>query len=230
LIWLVVIAVVVVAGGSFLVSKSWMTRGIVAALALMGAGTYWFMGRPAMGDLPYTAQLEKIDAKIKTKPDDLTAAEAMAYLQKRAKDDPKDPTPHKFMGDLYAQANMTNDAILAYQAALRRDPNNIEALTKLGDVLFLSSQKVDESTLGIYRRVLELQPDNVRIGILVGVGEWQAGDKAGAQARWDAILAPLPADSQLRGMYAAMREAFAPEEPKAGETPKSPENKSPSKP
>ncbi len=211
MIWLVLVAIAAVAAGGLLVSKSWVTRAIVAGSALLAAGGYWMVGRPGMGDEPYSMRVKAIEAKIKSEPEQVTAMEALAFLQKKARDNPKDPMPHKFMGDLYAEANMPNDAIMAYQAALRRDPDNVGAMTKLADVLFMTSQKVDEATAQLYARALELEPGNVRVAIMVGIGDWQAGRKAEAEARWAAALKDLPAESPLRQMYAALRNAFAPE-------------------
>ena len=54
-----------------------------------------------------------------------------------------------------------NDALHAFQAALRRDGNNAETLAELGGTfLRLSDYQIDKEFLGAEAAALKLEPDN----------------------------------------------------------------------
>ena len=81
MIWLIVVAVVFVAGGAWFVSRSMMVRGIVAAAGVAAIAGYWLLGKPAMHDIPLDQRLAEIE-KLST--DQLNGAQLMALAQRRA--------------------------------------------------------------------------------------------------------------------------------------------------
>ena len=70
LIWLVLVAVVFVAGGTWLVARSMPMRIAVLALGLAGVGAYWLVGQPGMGDRPLEMRLAEIEQIARLRLDD----------------------------------------------------------------------------------------------------------------------------------------------------------------
>ncbi|MEZ5937578.1 MAG: hypothetical protein R3C52_05090 [Hyphomonadaceae bacterium] len=209
MIWVMTAAGAAALAAAWYISRSWTTRGVVALAALSAIGAYAALGRPNMGDEPLEGRLETLERRASTEAAQFTVPEMMALLQKRAKEAPKDPNPHKFMGDLYKGAGATNEAILAYQAALRRDPDFAPAMVSLADVLFMSSGRVDESTAALYHRAFELDPGNLRVGYMAGIGDWQAGKRDQAVALWDSLEAKVSDGDPRKQMFKALRDTFA---------------------
>ena len=61
MIWLVLVAVVFVAGGAWFIAKSMKTRAIVLVAGLAAVGTYWLLGKPDMHDEPLDGRLVDIE-------------------------------------------------------------------------------------------------------------------------------------------------------------------------
>lgn len=208
MIWLVLVAVVFVAGGTWFVAKSMQTRAIVLVAGLAAVGTYWFLGRPDMPDEPFSARMMDIETQAQRNPESMRIDQVIALAQKRAQDDPKDPRPHWIMGKMLEASNNPQAALLAYESALRRDPNNIETVTDLADLRFKMSGQVDAATAGLYRQAYAAQPQNLRIGYLAGIGLWLQGKKAEAEEIWADIDARAPANGPEKQMFAALRQMF----------------------
>lgn len=220
MIWLALIFVVVTLAAVLLVARTPMIRvALAVGLLLAGAG-YWALGKPGAPDQPYAKRLAEID---KLDPNKLNLEQAMAKLQDLAAKRPSDPAPHRFMGELLAQMNMPERAAMAYQSALRRDPNDLQSLKSFADMRFLTSGgAVDADTLNLYRAALERAPDDVRVEFMVGLGEWQGGDRDKAKARWNALEQRVDkADPRYR-MMQALRSSFADGAPAPAEGPSAP--------
>jgi cytochrome c-type biogenesis protein CcmH/NrfG len=205
LIWILVVAVVFVAGGAWFVSRSMAVRGIVAAAGVAAVAAYWLLGKPAMHDNPLDQRLTEIE-KLST--DKLDGAQLMALAQKRAHEEPNNPGPHIAMGVLMEMAERPNEALLAYESALRRDPNELEAIKRLANLRFQTTGTIDEVTSALYHEWFKREPDQVHIGFFAGMGDWLAGRKAQAETIWADVEARTPKDDPRRQMYAAMRQQF----------------------
>lgn len=147
MIWLILVAAVFVAGGAWLVARSWATRGIVLVAGIVAAGGYLLLGHPNMRDEPLAGRLDELEARAASTPDELTAEQVLAILKERARKSPRQPQPQKAIGDFYAQAGRLDDAMLSYSAALRRDPTYRPALDAISELEFQTSGVVDPATL-----------------------------------------------------------------------------------
>jgi cytochrome c-type biogenesis protein CcmH/NrfG len=156
LIWLVLVAVVFVAGGTWFVAKSMKTRAVVLAAGVMAAAGYLLLGKPSMHDAPLSSRLVGLVAKAEKTPDQLTAPEVLAVLEDRARKSPRDPQPHTAIGALYAANGRPNEAMMSYNAALRRDPNYKPALYGVSELEFRSSGVVDQGTLDRLPEIREI--------------------------------------------------------------------------
>jgi cytochrome c-type biogenesis protein CcmH/NrfG len=129
------------------------------------------------------------------------------------------------MGKMLEASNNPQGALLAYESALRRDPNNINVVTDLADLRFKMSGQVDPATTQLYQQAFAAQPSNLRIGYLAGIGLWLQGNKTEAEAMWVDINAKAPDTGPERQMFAALRQMFGIDPPSpdpAAPTPNSP--------
>jgi cytochrome c-type biogenesis protein CcmH len=210
LIWILVVAVVFVAGGAWLVSRSMMVRGIVAAAGVAAVAGYWLLGKPAMHDNPLEQRISEIE-KLST--DQLNGAQLMALAQKRAQEEPNNPGPHIAMGVLMEMAGQPNEAMMAYEAALRRSPDEVEVISRLADLRFKMTGDVDAATSALYHEWFKQRPEELRAGYLAGIGDWKAGRKEEAEKIWADVEARTSESDPRRGMYKALREMFGVDPP-----------------
>jgi cytochrome c-type biogenesis protein CcmH len=211
LIWLVLAAVAGVVVMTLWTARTNRERIIVGLVALVGAGAYWWIGRPELPGQPLESRMAALEARAATDAESFNAAEVMALLQHRARKAPDDPLPHKFMGDILQGAGEAQQAMLAYQAALRRAPGDAAALAALADLRFKMAGALDETTAGLYVAAWQADPSNPRIGYMAGLADWQAGRKDEAQALWARIEESVPREDPRQQMFRALREMFAPE-------------------
>ncbi|WP_018147578.1 tetratricopeptide repeat protein [Henriciella marina] len=173
-------------------------------LALVLAGVaYLFNGRPLLPDQPYAAR----EAEIAARPaEDLSPGEMLARLQKAARERPDEAEPQYYIGVLLRAQGRTDDALRAFQSALRRNPEHVPALIGLADaVVTRDGGIVTDPAARLYDRAWRLDNSEVRAGILAAMPAYEAGDLQAAQAHWEKVFADLPADDPRRAMLNAMR-------------------------
>lgn len=241
MIWLVLVAVVFVAGGTWLVAKSMQTRAVVLGLGLAGVAAYWFIGHPGMADQPLQARMDAIDAQIAANPESLTEQEIIAVSERQAQRVPKDPTPHVMIARMYEslaqkaqaagmqliqggdekgaaeKAAAMQDSLMraeeAYREALRRAPDNAEVAGELADLRFKTTGEVDDMTTRLYQTAFAANPDKFRLGYLAGIGLWLQGKTDEAEALWAEIDGRAPKEGPERQMFAALRQMFGIDQP-----------------
>jgi cytochrome c-type biogenesis protein CcmH/NrfG len=221
-IWLALVALACVGGGAWFIAKSMRTRVIVLVAGLAAVGGYWVIGHPGMADEPLAGRLDELEKQAQTGAASMTADQLMALIQKRGLEKPNDPEPHKYMGDLLEATGRPQDAILAYQSALRRNPDFLPAIVALADLLFKMSADVEPATGPLYQRAHELNPSDQRITFMAGIGAWKEGRKDEAEALWAEAESKTPADDPKQGMYRALREMFTKPAAESGDAPAAP--------
>lgn len=176
-------------------------NGILIAGFLASVG-YIFLGRAGLPDQPFAeraAELERRDALT------LTPAETLARLETLVRQQPENPQPHYFIGEMMRAQSRDQDAVRAYQSALRRDDRYVPAMVALGDALTrLSGGRVSADAKRIYERALVLDPKQVRAGFLVGLADFQNGDELAARARWQTVRAGLEGGDPRHQMLDAL--------------------------
>ncbi|MEO0816939.1 MAG: tetratricopeptide repeat protein [Pseudomonadota bacterium] len=173
---------------------------------LLAAGLYALMGRPGLPDQPMSKRTAELERKA---PEDMTSAEWLARLEVLTQERPEDPQPHYFIGQLLANQGRDEDAVRAYQSALRRDNTHVPALLGLGDALLrMSNGEVSPELSALFQRAYQLDRTQLRAGFLVGVADWQAGDEAAAQAYWAEIENGLPEGGRDRAGFSALVSTF----------------------
>jgi cytochrome c-type biogenesis protein CcmH/NrfG len=208
LIWLILVSIVFVGGGAWLVARSWLMRGIVFFAGAAAVAVYMVVGRPNMVDDPLAQRVERISAQLeKTGPEGLTEDDILVYAEAQAKKRPDNPGPHLAIGTIMESRGQARRALEAYEEALRRAPNEIDAIKRLADLRFKMTGEFDEATTALYNRAWELEPTNFRFGYFAGIGDWLNGRKDKAEALWTSIEAQNPPE-QMKQMFAAFQDQF----------------------
>lgn len=109
-------------GSSMLARRAGMGDRAVIAILLAGfvaTIAYIFVGNAGLPDQPYSGRLADLQARDPTQ---LSPAETLARLESLVREQPEDPQPHFFIGEMMRAQGRDADAVRAYQSALRRDP------------------------------------------------------------------------------------------------------------
>ena len=241
MIWILLVAVVFVAGGAWLIAKTMRTRLIVGALGVVAVATYWLVGHPNMADEPLEARLERIEAQLRTNPEGVDGRAVIAVVEHKIRERPDDPTGYLLVARAYkslgAEAQMkamqlneagnteganreagsAQDSIEKAEHAfvdyLKRGGADTAAMGELADLRFTRTTDVDEFTTTLYQSAFAASPEQVRYGFLAGIGLWKQGKKPEAEALWADVDTRTPAEAPIRQMYAAMRQMFGVDQP-----------------
>lgn len=185
-------------------SSALSNKLIFASVLLMGFGAtaiYMFIGRPFLRDVPFSAQEKYL---LSVNPETLKPNEIMAILQDRARKDPKDPAPHLLMGKILATDGKDEEAMRAFQAALRRDNKNADALAELSGVIYrLNGNKPSPQSDGAMAAALRADPNNLTAKFYFGQYMWDNGDKEKAIQIWEQAYNSYPKGDMKRAGLAA---------------------------
>lgn len=162
----------------------------IGFIVLCSALIYFFIGQPMLKDLPSFKREKEILARP---PESLSQNEIMLVLQSRAQKDTKDAIPHLLMGKVLLSEGRASDALHAFQAALRRAPNNAEALAEIGGTIFeLNGGKIDNEFKGAINASLQIEPNNLTAQFYSGLSFWRNDKKEEAMEIWRAAFDKLP--------------------------------------
>ncbi|MEL6472879.1 MAG: hypothetical protein AAFQ21_02265 [Pseudomonadota bacterium] len=178
--------------------RDWIIITLAAALAV---GGYLAVGSPMRADMPMSARQAELAAMD---PLDMSPAETLARLERLTQDQPDDPQPHYFIGELLKSQGRDGDAVRAYQSALRRNSEFAPALLGLADAIVrLQSGDIPDQAAQLYSRAYSLDRQLVRAGFMAGLAAWRAGESERARDIWSAVQNSLepndPRRTQLDG-------------------------------
>ncbi|MEM5517874.1 hypothetical protein WNY37_13030 [Henriciella sp. AS95] len=167
--------------------------GVVAA-----GGLYLLLGKPLLAEQPYADREAEIAGR---NPASLTPPEMLARLQMAARQEPDAPEPHHFIGVIMRAEQRTDDAIRAFQSALRRDDSYVPSLVALADQIMLrDGGVVTPASARLYDRAWRLDPSQKRAGLLSALPAYAAGDVEAAEAHWAKIREGMEPGDPLLGM------------------------------
>ncbi|KCZ95739.1 hypothetical protein HHI_03172 [Hyphomonas hirschiana VP5] len=189
---------------------------ILGLCLVLGAGGYLLIGKPGMADQPMETRQAALAEKVRLDPQSLTEGEMLSRLEQAVIDKPDEPQPHYFIGEMLRTQGRAEDAVRAYQSALRRDQDFVPALIGLADVLTqLADGMIGPDATRLYARAYQLDESQVSAGMRAAMGAAQAGDQEKAEQAMRYIYARLPEDDPRRERFRPMIEAIgqAPAEP-----------------
>lgn len=178
-----------------------VTLGVIAAaIALLGGGLYLVSGSPGKSDLPFAAREREL---LSRDPATLTENEILVLLQERARLNPRDPVPHALLGQVLAAAGRDQEALRAFQAVIRRAPNDAEAIAEAGGVLMrLNSDKAGDDARAAFAAALKLNPNSPAANFYVGLIAWQEGKRDEGQETWARAYNALGANPDGQSLIA----------------------------
>lgn len=174
---------------------------VSGAIALAALGAYLAIGRPALADAPYRARLEALHHRD---PTTFTADEALAVLGEAAKQHPDDPLPHFYSGEVLLSQGRADQAVRAFDMALRRDPENTEAMMGLGRAMVAQANgRVTPEAIAVFQQVAARSNDPAP-WIYQAMAAMEEGRDADARRMWGEALRRMRADDPRRPMAARM--------------------------
>lgn len=173
------------------VSGLWLLKlrgGLLTAAAaalVFGAAGYAFQGRPGMPGAP--ADMAAAGAVIP-----LTQARHAFFGQFSAEE------PWLRLSEGLARSGNTEDAANLLQNAVDRYPGSAQLWIGLGNALVDHAHGLTPPAEFAYRRAAELAPGHPAAPFFYGLARARSGDRAGAVAIWQRILANAPPTASWR--------------------------------
>lgn len=207
-LWVLLVGALLMAGAGYWVLRAYRRAGGGAqsgrlaaigcvVIGLVALASYLAIGRPELPGAPYA---ERIEALKQRNPETFTVDEALAILAEAARDNPRDPLPHFFSGQLLLDQGRTREAAGAFDAALRRQPNLPEAMMGLGRAMVnLEGGRVTPEALALFERAGEATDDPAP-WIYQAMAAMEENRSADAQRLWSEALRRMPADDPRREM------------------------------
>lgn len=172
-----------------------------AAVAVTALGGYLAIGRPELPDGAYAVRLEALKGRDLST---FTVDEALAVLHEAARENPSDPLPHFYTGQLLLDQGRADEAARAYDAALRRDPRNVEAMLGMGRaIVSIEGGRVTPEALALFQQAGELSNEPAP-WIYQAMAAMETGREADARRLWGEALARMPEDDPRREMARRM--------------------------
>jgi cytochrome c-type biogenesis protein CcmH len=125
--------------------------------------------------------------------------EAMvAQLAARMEQTPDNVDGWGMLGRSYMALGRTDQALKAYERALKLRPDDATTLADYADALGLKNgRKLEGEPAKVIAKALRLEPDNLKALTLAGTLAMSQGDFATATKHWDRAVKVGPADSSL---------------------------------
>jgi cytochrome c-type biogenesis protein CcmH len=127
-------------------------------------------------------------------------AAMVAKLESRLHDRPDDAPGWLLLGRSYLALNRLDDAVTAYDQALKQDPKSADAAMGLGEALSLrAGGEITPPAAQLFEQALQLTPANPKALLYGGFAAAARGDRNLARARWQALkdLNPPPQIVQM---------------------------------
>jgi cytochrome c-type biogenesis protein CcmH/NrfG len=169
------------------VSHGFWTRpvfatSVIGALVLLAAGGGFMLGRVQPDDRTTEMAQENSEGD---------GGSAVATLEARLSQDPRDVNALVGLGRLYLQAGQLPKAIEVYKRALEVDASNVSALS--GMAMILAQAGHSDQALTLFDRALAINPQFPMALLFKGRLLYEEKkDYAGAIASWDRFLTLIP--------------------------------------
>jgi cytochrome c-type biogenesis protein CcmH len=180
----------------------WLGLGL-AVLVVAGAG-YATLGSPGgVGQAPadFTADAATPAEGAASGASAISAQQIEAMVAKlaaRMKEQPGDPEGWAMLGRSYMALGRHDDALGAYQKALKLRPADANLLSDLADATAVKNgRSLDGEPTLLLDRALKIEPDNLKALALAGTAAFNRGDFVTAVKHWDRAVKVGPADNPM---------------------------------
>jgi cytochrome c-type biogenesis protein CcmH len=167
-------------------AASALALSLVPLLALAVYGAY---GSPGLPSRPVAARAPADPARM-----DL--AQAVAQIEAHLAKNPEDGQGWEVVAPVYMRAGRHDDAVKAYEAAIRTLGGSAARYEKLGEAIVTAEAGVvSAGAREAFERALAADPSSPRAQFHLARAAEQDGDRAGAIRRYEALVAGAPADA-----------------------------------
>jgi cytochrome c-type biogenesis protein CcmH len=183
----------------------------IVAVPAVSVPLYLKLGKHELPDMPLTARIDAAPAK-----NDL--AGAVARIEQHLREHPEDGRGFEVVAPYYLRTGRGEEAINAYQQALRLLGPTAERHASLGQArMIVAEGKVTAAAMKDFEAALALDASNVMAAYYLGIGAQQAGEKDKAIEIFTRMEADAPADAaylpSVRQRLAELRGEPAPMPP-----------------
>ncbi|MBF0666124.1 MAG: c-type cytochrome biogenesis protein CcmI [Brevundimonas sp.] len=174
----------VVAGAS---DRLWVLGGVFAAAA--GAvGLYVFAGAPGLPDQPFERRVDEWAGQL----DSLQPPQVAAVVARAVKERPDDVEALTMLGVARSEAGDPIGAVSAFRRATALRPDDALGWTRLGVSLVRANRgAVSGDAEAVFRRALEIDPDQLAARYFLGDAALLRDDKAAARQMWSPLIAGM---------------------------------------
>lgn len=173
-----------------------MVLFVFAGVSVVALGIYLVNGRPSLEGGAYAARLEALSQRA---PQTYTLDEALAVLADGARNNPSDPRPHLFSGEILLANGRGEEAARSFGAALRRDPRSAQALLGLAKATIAIEGRFTPESLAMFQQAAELSDDPAP-WLYQAMAAMEQGRDADAQRLWGEAYGRMSADDPRREM------------------------------
>ncbi len=188
--------------------RLWLALGGLAVV--LAAAGYWWTGSPdQIGQQPQgfgtqaQAGADAADgpAAAASAPHALDSEQFSALVERlaaRLKDQPGDGEGWSMLGRSYMALGRQDDAVAAFERAVKLRPDDATGLADYADALALKNgRSLEGEPTRLIERALKVDPDNLKALTLAGTVAFNGGDFAKAAQYWDRAAKVGPPDSPM---------------------------------
>lgn len=173
---------------------------VCGVTALVALGAYIAVGRP---ELPDAAYAERIEALKQRDPRTFTQEEALVMWREIAIQHPDDPLPQFYAAEILMDQDRAREAAGAYEQALRRAPENPDALIGLGRALLRIEGALTPEALALFEQASRYTDDPTP-WIYQAMAAMESGRNDDARRFWSEAYTRMPAEDPRREMARRM--------------------------
>lgn len=170
--------------------RRWQLAIPLTLVVLAGsAALYLQLGQPDAPDEPFAARQEE-------QRDQADFAAALDRLKTHLEAEPDDAAGWALYARSLRQVGQADDAVAAYEHALKASGNDPELASELGETLIgQANGTVTPRAIALFDQAASANPKDPRAAFYKALAKQQAGDRAGALADFKALAQSAPPDA-----------------------------------
>ncbi len=167
----------------------WLVTASVVLVPLLSWGIYSVTGSPNLPGQPLQARLEK-------NPAESSISELVAQAEGHLAQNPEDGRGWDAIAPIYVRVRRYDDAVGAYQNAIRINGANARRQAGLGEALTATGRGlVSDEARTAFHQALLLQPGNPKARFFLAMATAQAGSPKKAISDWESLAADVSPES-----------------------------------
>lgn len=190
---------------------SWNLVGLLTVLIVITAGGgYLYTGSPGMPSAGEPGSQTQAEAGDPHAMDEAQFAEAVAQMAARMENEPENLEGWSILARSYARLGQLDQAIAAFERAIKLAPQDARLLADLADSVALKNDRsLEGRPTELINQALKIEPENPKALALAGTAAFNRKDYKTAVKHWELLEKVTPADagfmSQLQTSIAEAR-------------------------